>query len=110
MAERGQIDILVNGHGGGYGVTEVAVVGEVDAATAPRLKAALLGALQHGDRGILVDLRGVGLIDASGIGVLVEAARRARHEGVTLELRAPSQAVRRVLDAVELNGALPIAE
>ena len=55
-------------------VATVAVVGELDLATAPRLSA-VLG--EHGDAEVLVaDLTATTFIDSTGVRVLVEADRR----------------------------------
>jgi anti-sigma B factor antagonist len=90
------------------GSPTVTVAGEVDLATAPRLRAALVGILEDGNADAVVDLAAVEFIDASGIGVLVWAASLAGERGGRLTIRNPSQAVRLVLDLLELDGALEI--
>ena len=45
--------------------------GDVDAHTAPELRAHLLELLRSGDRHLVVDLDGVEFMDSSGLGVLV---------------------------------------
>jgi anti-anti-sigma factor len=84
----------------------VAVNGEVDTATSPRLEQALAEALDAGPPVVWVDLAGVTFMDASGVGVLVSAAKRAQDLGGRLTLCAPSSAVLRVLDAADLQGLL----
>jgi anti-sigma B factor antagonist len=86
----------------------VIVAGEIDLATAPRLRAALVGILEDGNADAVVDLAAVEFIDASGIGVLVWAASMAGERGGRLTIRNPSQAVRLVLDLLELDGELEI--
>jgi anti-sigma B factor antagonist len=86
----------------------VTVAGEVDLATAPRLRASLVGILEDGNADAVVDLAAVEFIDASGIGVLVWAASLAGDRGGRLTIRNPSPAVRLVLDLLELDGALEI--
>jgi stage II sporulation protein AA (anti-sigma F factor antagonist) len=108
VTELGQITISVNGsHDGGAGA-EVSVAGDVDLETAPRLSDVLAEAIGSRSGDLTVDLAGVEFIDAAGIGVLVSAANQVRTGGARLVVRSPSPAVRRVLDAVELDGALPI--
>ena len=107
MTELGQITISVNGsHDGGAGA-EVSVAGDVDLETAPRLSDVLAEAIGSRSGDLTVDLAGVEFIDAAGIGVLVSAANQVRTSGARLVVRSPSPAVRRVLDAGELDGVLP---
>jgi anti-sigma B factor antagonist len=87
--------------------TVIAVRGEVDVATAPILRRALAEADARGRRDLMggpvvVDLSGVTFIDASGLSVLVGAARWARGEGRMLVLRDPSPATMRVLEITRL--------
>ena len=53
----------------------VAVNGEVDTATSPRLRQALDDALDAGPPVVIVDHGRVSFMDASGVGVLVSAAK-----------------------------------
>lgn len=55
----------------------VVVSGDVDRAVAPRFRRFLLAALDSADRGTIVDLSGVELIDSSGLGALLFAFERA---------------------------------
>jgi|ERR1022692_81037 anti-anti-sigma factor len=86
----------------------VAVVGEVDMATSPVLWDALVSALHTGD--VTVDVADMALIDATGVGVLVRAPDRARNNGRALTVRAPSPAVRRVLEAADPSGFLHVED
>jgi hypothetical protein len=69
-----------------------------------------MAAISGGDVQLAVDMSGVAFIDASGIGVLVAAANRARLAGGGLTLLAPSPQVRRLLDILHLDAVLPAAE
>jgi anti-anti-sigma factor len=59
----------------------VVLDGEIDIATAPAIRRFLMAAINGGDVHLAVDMSGVTFIDASGIGVLVAAANRARQAG-----------------------------
>jgi anti-sigma B factor antagonist len=59
------------------GAGRVAVTGEIDILTAPRLEAVLAAAVDAYDH-LLVDLSGVTFMDAQGINVLLAAHRNAR--------------------------------
>jgi anti-sigma B factor antagonist len=55
------------------GGTLIAIDGELDAATAPRLRERLLEAIGNGGRDTTVDLGGCTFIDSTGLGVIIEA-------------------------------------
>ena len=88
----------------------VVLDGEIDIATCPAIRRFLMAAISGGNVHLAVDMSGVTFIDASGIGVLVAAANRARQAGGDLSLLAPSPQVRRLLDVFHLDAILPIAE
>jgi anti-sigma B factor antagonist len=87
----------------------VVLDGEIDIATCPAIRRLLMAAISGGDVHLAVDMSGVTFIDASGIGVLVAAANRARQAGGGLSLLAPSPQVRRLLDVFHLDAILPAA-
>lgn len=64
----------------GWSVLEVG--GEVDVATAPRLREQLIKLVNAEKYRIVVDLQGVDFIDSTGLGVLIGALKRVRtHDG-----------------------------
>jgi anti-anti-sigma factor len=69
-----------------------------------------MAAISGVDVHVAVDMSGVTFTDVSGIGVLVAAANGARQAGGGLSLLAPSWQVRRLLDVVDLDAIVPIAE
>ncbi len=87
----------------------VVLDGEIDISTCPDIWRFLMAAISGGDVHLAVDMSGVTFIDASGIGVLVAAANRARQAGGGLSLLAPSPQVRRLLDVFHLDAILPAA-
>jgi anti-sigma B factor antagonist len=87
----------------------VVLDGEIDIATCPAIRRSLMAAIRGGNVHLGVDMSGVAFIDAAGIGVLVDAANRARKAGGGLSLLAPSWPVRRLLDVLHLDGILPAA-
>ena len=84
----------------------VVVVGEIDLVTAAQLESALGEAVEGSRRGVNLDLSRVEFIDARGIGVIVEARRRAAASGHELVITAASKAVRRVVSLCDLDGLL----
>jgi anti-sigma B factor antagonist len=89
------------------GGTVVKTCGELDVATAPLLREALMKAqsalLRRGpDHSLVVDLSGVTFADASALGVLAGAARRARRVGGEVVLRDPTRMTVRLLEITGL--------
>jgi anti-sigma B factor antagonist len=89
----------------GYPV--VSANGEIDLATAPGLREALVFAAGYSDR-IIVDLTGVTFLDSSGVRVLLEAQARSSRRGGSLSLVGPVPAVQRVLTITGLDQRFPI--
>jgi anti-anti-sigma factor len=89
--------------------TTVSVAGEVDLATAPKLRAALMAIT--GD--VTVDLARVSFMDSSGLGALVAARKHTADSGHRFTVRNESDLVERtmkltgVYDYFHACGAIP---
>ena len=79
----------------------LAVGGEIDVATAPRLREQLISLVNDGQHRIVVDLTAVEFLDSTGLGVLVGALKRVRtHDGdLALVCDEP-----RILKVFEITG------
>ena len=85
----------------------IAVIGEIDAATAP----AVIAAATLSDRGHLeIELSGVDFIDSSGLRMLLQLHKRAIEIGGSVTLHRPSEAVRRLLAVSGVDEHLLISE
>jgi anti-sigma B factor antagonist len=82
------------------GAVLVAVEGELDLATAPRLKRALADVLASGANQIALDMSGVTFIDSTALGVLV-GVQRGLVQGARLAIAGGSKDV---LNVFELTG------
>jgi anti-anti-sigma factor len=81
----------------------VAVVGEVDLATASVLRGRLLRVLHDQTPAVLdVDLAGVTFLDCAGIGALVEVRDAAVQAGRQMRVTHPQPIVHRVLETMGL--------
>ncbi len=80
--------------------TLIVLRGELDIATSPQLREALVEAIGGGRR-IVVDLEGLGFIDSVGLGILVSGLKRARSDGGDLELVCANRVI---LQPLELTG------
>jgi len=81
--------------------------GELDLVGAPRLLAALPG---PGDTPVVIDLGSVGFMDSSGLRSLLEARQHCLDAGRGFAIARPSEAVRRVLELVDLVGEFDVVE
>lgn len=86
----------------------IAVSGELDMASAPRLGAALRRLQDSGQRDIVLDLSNLQFCDSSGLSVFVQAHRDLRAAGGRLVLRSPSERLRMLLTATQLDQELEI--
>lgn len=88
------------------GASIVAIGGELDLSTIPRMQAPLLE--QIGQRpAVLVDLSGLTFIDSSGIGILIQALRGSNGTPVHILIATDSQ-VDRVFRIAGVSEALPV--
>lgn len=88
------------------GVVVVALSGDVDVFSVPRLRSALLDLVGIVD--VVLDMTGVAFCDSSALRVFVDAQRRASAGGRTLEITHPSTSVRNLFDVSGLRGVLRV--
>ena len=79
----------------------VALRGEIDAHTAPKLGSRLFVLAEDGAKGVVVDLSEVTFMDSTGIGVLMNALRNLSIRRCKLVLVCPSE---RVLRPFQITG------
>ena len=88
--------------------TLVSVSGRLAASTVAELRAVLVSAADSGYGDLVLDLGGVEIVDASGLGVLVGAHRLAARRERRLVLRNVPHRVERLLIATRLNRVLTV--
>lgn len=86
--------------------TVVAVAGELDVHTAPRLAAALESTGPAA--AVVVDCSRVGFMDSTGLSVFVTAHQRARESGARLEVVVAEPAVRKVFAITGIDSVIPV--
>lgn len=89
-------------------LAEIAVLGELDCATAPRLSHALAGLAEPGGV-ILVDLTDTEFMDCAGIAPLIEACLRQRELGGDLILDVADGAVSKFITWAGLDQVIRVA-
>lgn len=100
-----ELDLSVRHHGDR---ATVQVGGEIDLATCPQLRAALIELADRGCQQVIVDLERVSFLDCAGIGALVAARRRIQAHGGSLRLVRPRPLVLRVLALTNMTTVFPI--
>ncbi|HVL06461.1 MAG TPA: STAS domain-containing protein [Acidimicrobiales bacterium] len=87
-------------------VTVVAVSGDLDCYTAPKLRAVLLD-LADGPRKVILDVASSDFIDSTGLGVVVGGLKRFRQQGGDMVVRSPSMMTSRLF---EVTGVIKLFE
>jgi anti-anti-sigma factor len=88
--------------------TIVKLRGDLDVATAQKVRERLLAMLRPGTRLLVLDLSAVSFCDAAGGAVLIGTQRRATALGIALRLAAPRLRVAKVLHIIGLDRRLAI--
>lgn len=90
------------------GFTTVAVGGEIDLSTAPRLREQLHELIDAGSARLVIDLQAVRFLDSTALGVLIGALRAARERGGDTHLVCGPGRVAKVLEITRLDQAFDI--
>lgn len=90
------------------GRTVLALVGELDLDTAPRLVAQVDRCAGGTPTSVVIDLDEVTFVDSSGLGALVACWRRLRQAGVPLTIANPNEDVSLTLEITGLDQILPL--
>lgn len=90
------------------GSAVLAVSGEVDVASAPRLRERIVAVVAEGHRRIVLDLDDVDFLDSTGLGVLVGALKRVRTHGGELHLVCTNPRILKVFDITGLTLVFPM--
>ena len=86
----------------------MAITGEIDLYTAPRLQAEFTRLLENGPDRIVIDMSGVEFCDSTGMNVLLSALKRMRERGGSMFLCAPRPAVRKILQVTGLDSVFVV--
>ena len=100
------LDVILEVTQEGHGV--LAVRGEVDMHSSPRVREAQIRLLKEGARRIVIDLSGVAYMDSSGIATLIEGLQWSRREGREFRLAGLTAAVRDVFELARLADVFEI--
>ncbi|KQY58124.1 anti-sigma B factor antagonist [Aeromicrobium sp. Root495] len=79
----------------------IEVGGEIDVYTAPRLREAVVEAVDRGATRLVIDVEKVDFLDSTGLGVLVGALKRVRADGGSLDIVCTQE---RILKIFQITG------
>ena len=85
------------------------IEGELDLASADRLREALAGPIRDGAGGVVVDLAKCSFVDSSGLAVLLEA-QKALEDSSRFVILAPDTQPRRLLRMTSVDTVLRVVE
>lgn len=85
------------------------LTGELDMATAHKLRDQLTTLADDGARQVTIDLSELEFIDSTGLSVLVSGLKRLREQGGDLMLRSPRPGTRKILEITGLTEVFPIS-
>lgn len=89
----------------------IALAGEIDLYTAPRLQSELTSALSGAEPArVVVDMSAVEFCDSTGMNVLLSCLRRVRERGGELEIASPKPAVRKILQVTGLDSVFTLVD
>lgn len=87
--------------------TVLVLQGELDAISAPALRAEVEALVHEHHRQVVVDISGVELIDSSGVALLVAILKRVRAAGGALELHGLRDQPRAIFELLGLDRIFP---
>ncbi len=88
--------------------TVLALDGDLDLDTGPGVYLQFQRELLQGRTHFVIDMDGVGLVDSSGLGVLVRCYRDARSRGGEVALRQVQEPIERILEFTRLDAIFRI--
>jgi anti-sigma B factor antagonist len=90
------------------GVMTLTIEGELDLATAPKVRDPLERAIESGISRIVVDMLGCGFIDSTGLGVLLHAAKRLEEKDGAMALVCVDDQIKRLLELTMIDRTIPV--
>jgi len=88
--------------------TVVAVAGEIDVYTAPKLREQIISLVDEGQYDLVVDMSGVEFLDSTGLGVLVGGLKRVRAHDGSLALVCDEERILKIFRITGLTKVFPI--
>jgi anti-anti-sigma factor len=91
------------------GITVISPRGELDMATSPAFRDAIVTAFA-GARYVVADLGDLTFLDSSGLAVLAVAHKRAAECGARFEIANPREQARRLMELTGVDNVVPVRD
>jgi anti-sigma B factor antagonist len=102
------MELTLNVYSDAPGFTVIAVSGEIDVYTAPKLRERLIGLVESGSYQLIVDMEAVEFLDSTGLGVLVGGLKRVRAFDGWIDLVCTQSRILRIFRITGLNKVFSI--
>ena len=102
------MELTLNVYPDDSGYTVIAVGGEIDVYTAPRLREKLISLVESGSYQLIVDMEAVEFLDSTGLGVLVGGLKRVRAHDGWIDLVCSQSRILRIFRITGLNKVFSI--
>ena len=102
------MDLTLDVHADVPGITVIAVGGEIDVYTAPKLRERLISLVEEGSYQLIVDMEAVEFLDSTGLGVLVGGLKRVRAQDGWIDLVCTQSRILRIFRITGLNKVFSI--
>jgi len=102
------MELTLNVHSGTPGSTVIAVGGEIDVYTAPKLREKLINLVDSGSYHLILDMEGVEFLDSTGLGVLVGGLKRVRAHDGSIDLVCTQSRILRIFRITGLSDVFDI--
>ena len=94
-----------------HGTTRVVrLSGELDIATAPKVRRAIHDLLTESADPVVIDLAGVQFMDSSGLAVLVAGHKRANYQGGSFAVSRLAPPVAKVFELTHADQLMPVLD
>ena len=97
------MELTLDVHSDTPGFTVIAVGGEIDVYTAPKLRERLISLVEDGSYQLIVDMESVEFLDSTGLGVLVGGLKRVRAHDGWIDLVCTQSRILRIFRITGLN-------
>jgi anti-sigma B factor antagonist len=88
--------------------TVLAVAGEIDVYTAPKLREQIVALVDEGRYDLIIDMSAVDFLDSTGLGVLVGGLKRVRAHDGSLALVCAEERILKIFRITGLTKVFPI--
>ncbi|MGH3212649.1 MAG: STAS domain-containing protein [Trebonia sp.] len=102
------MELTLNVYSEATGFTVIAVGGEIDVYTAPKLREKLISLVEEGSYQLIVNMEGVDFLDSTGLGVLVGGLKRVRAHDGWIDLVCTQSRILRIFRITGLNKVFSI--